>query len=492
METGCSDETFQVKEVESGGDDRSGDKASERRQCSSTRRRPRRRCGKKPKRRVRKAPVHSEPPGGESKHISDTGLQHSDVDGEECGGKRPKLLTEDRRQDGEPVSGGGGEGQGEPVLGGGGEGQGESVSGGGGDGQGESVLGGGGEGQGEPVLGGGGDGRGEFVSGGGGEGQGESVSGGGGEGQGESVSGGGGEGQGETVSGGGGDGQGETVSGGGGDGQGESVSGGGGEKDVTFVKQSKEPAEDGNNTFTKEAALGGGQCNLDSTFVKDPVTVPVPCLEPHLPQAKSKAPSRRTARKGKTRPRKRCSHVSNKGSETEVCSLKVVTTADDPTDTNTQEAEGSTAGGRDEGSTTGGREEGSTEGGRDEGSTEGGGDEGSTTGGRDDGSTTGGRDEGSTTGGRDEGSTTGGREGSPEIPLQNSAHVSSDQHVGASRLSKLSATLCRDSSLLPATKRRKTLPSKRARETSQLSIVDTEVTSHMQSAWVIRSLLVCG
>ena len=407
VETGCSDETFQVKDVESGGGSLSGVKGSERQQCSSTRRRPRRRYGRKPKRRVRRAPVQSEPPGGESEHISDTGVRHSAVEGEECGGKRPKLLTEDRRQDGESER--------EPVLGGDEESQGEPVSGGSEEGRGKPVSEGSEEGRGEPVSGGG-------------------------------------------------------------ESRGEPVSGEGGERDV---KQSKAPAEV--DTFSKETGPGGGQqdSNLKPTFVKDPES----CLEPHLPQAKRKAPSRRTTRKKKVRPSKRRSCLPDKRSETEVTTM-----ADNPTNTNTLEVEqsitgggeeGSTAGVREEGSVTGGREEGCVTGGGEEGCVTGGGEEGSITGGGEEGSVTGGGEEGSITGGREEGSITGGREGSPEIPLQNSTRVCSDEHVGTSRPSKLSATLCCDSSLLPTTKRRKTLPSKRAREASQLSIVDTEVgTSH--------------
>ena len=435
VETGCSDETFQVIEVESGGGSLSGVKGSERQQCSSTRRRPRQRYGRKPKRRVRRAPVQSEPLGGESEHISDTGVRHSAVEGEECGGKRPKLLTEDRRQDGES--------------------------------QRELVLGEGEEGRGEPVLGEGEESRGEPVLGEGEESRGEPVSGEGGESQGEPVSGGSEEGRGEPVSGGSEEGRGEPVSEGSEEGRGEPVSGEGGERDV---KQSKAPAEV--DTFSKETGPGGGQqdSNLEPTFVKDPES----CLEPHLPQAKRKAPSRRTTRKKKVRPSKRRSCLPDKRSETEVTTM-----ADNPTNTNTLEVERSITGGREEGSITGGREEGSTAGGREEGSTAGGREEGSVAGGGEEGSVTGGREEGSTAGGREEGSTAGGREGSPEIPLQNSTRVCSDEHVGTSRPSKLSATLCCDSSLLPTTKRRKTLPSKRAREASQLSIVDTEVgTSH--------------
>ena len=458
VETGCSDETFQVKDVESGGGSLSGVKGSERQQCSSTRRRPRRRYGRKPKRRVRRAPVQSEPPGGESEHISDTGVRHSAVEGEECGGKRPKLLTEDRRQDGESER--------EPVLGGDEESQGEPVSGGSEEGRGEPVSGGSEEGRGEPVSGGSEEGRGEPVSGGSEEGRGEPVSGGSEEGRGEPASGGSEEGRGKPVSEGSEEGRGEPVSGGG-ESRGEPVSGEGGERDV---KQSKAPAEV--DTFSKETGPGGGQqdSNLEPTFVKDPES----CLEPHLPQAKRKAPSRRTTRKKKVRPSKRRSCLPDKRSETEVTTM-----ADNPTNTNTLEVEQSITGGGEEGSTAGVREEGSVTGGREEGCVTGGGEEGCVTGGGEEGSITGGGEEGSVTGGREEGSITGGREGSPEIPLQNSTRVCSDEHVGTSRPSKLSATLCCDSSLLPTTKRRKTLPSKRAREASQLSIVDTEVgTSH--------------
>ena len=304
------------------------------------------------------------------------------------------------------------------------------------------------------------------MSGGSEEGRGEPASGGSEEGRGEPASGGCEEGRGKPVSEGSEEGRGEPVSGGG-ESRGEPVSGEGGEIDV---KQSKAPAEV--DTFSKETGPGGGQqdSNLKPTFVKDPES----CLEPHLPQAKRKAPSRRTTRKKKVRPSKRRSCLPDKRSETEVTTM-----ADNPTNTNTLEVERSITGGGEEGSTAGVREEGSVTGGREEGCVTGGGEEGCVTGGGEEGSITGGGEEGSVTGGREEGSITGGREGSPEIPLQNSTRVCSDEHVGTSRPSKLSATLCCDSSLLPTTKRRKTLPSKRAREASQLSIVDTEVgTSH--------------
>ena len=334
------------------------------------------------------------------------------------------------------------------------------------EGRGEPVSEGSEEGRGEPASGGSEEGRGEPVSGGSEEGRGEPVSGGSEEGRGEPASGGSEEGRGKPVSEGSEEGRGEPVSGGG-ESRGEPVSGEGGERDV---KQSKAPAEV--DTFSKETGPGGDQqdSNLEPTFVKDPES----CLEPHLPQAKRKAPSRRTTRKKKVRPSKRRSCLPDKRSETEVTTM-----ADNPTNTNTLEVERSITGGGEEGSTAGVREEGSVTGGREEGCVTGGGEEGCVTGGGEEGSITGGGEEGSVTGGREEGSITGGREGSPEIPLQNSTRVCSDEHVGTSRPSKLSATLCCDSSLLPTTKRRKTLPSKRAREASQLSIVDTEVgTSH--------------